>query len=336
MKKKLILVVFIVLLLAVSGLVFYAQYRNRNGEMFYSGTIEAVQSNLSFQTSGHVVSVYAAEGQAVKKGQILAELDASELKARRDQAKASLDKAEKSREQLEENLTITMVNLPAEIKRAESNVELLRNTMLDARKNNDRYAELFRRGVISEKERDSIRLTYDNARSRLDEAEETLRQTRSNIRKIDMNRKDIESAKAQVELAKATLDQADIQFGYARLAAPYAGIITSKDVEPGEVVSPGREVFTLADLSRVDLKIFVDETEIGKVRPGQKVEVKIDTFPGRVFTGYVTYISPQAEFTPKFIQTAKERVKLVYLVKASIANPNLELKTGMPADAYLK
>lgn len=336
MKKRLILVVFIVLLLAVSGLVFYAQYRNRNGEMFYSGTIEAVQSNLSFQTSGNVVSVQAAEGQAVKKGQILAELDASELIARRDQAKASLDKAEKSREQLEDNLTIVTVNLPAEIKRAESNVELLKNTMLDARKNNDRYAELFRQGVIAEKERDSVRLAYDNARSRLAEAEEILRQARTNIRKIDMTRKDMESARAQVDLAKATLDQAEIQLGYARLSAPYAGIITSKDVEPGEVVSPGREVFTLADLSRIDLKIFVDETEIGKVRPGQKVEVKIDTFPSRVFTGYVTYISPQAEFTPKFIQTAKERVKLVYLVKASIANPNFELKTGMPADAYLK
>jgi HlyD family secretion protein len=336
MKKRLILAVFIVLFLAVGGLVFYAQQRNRNSEMFYSGTIEAVQSNLSFQVAGHVVSVYAAEGQAVKKGQILAELDASELRARRDQARASLDKAEKTREQLEESLAIATVNLPAEVKRAESNVELLKNTMLDAERNNDRYAELFRRGVISEKERDTVRLAYDNARSRLAEAEETLRQARSNIRKIDMTRKDLESAKAQIDLAGATLDQADIQLGYARLAAPYAGIITSRDVEPGEVVSPGREVFTLADLSRVDLKIFVDETEIGKVRPGQKVEVKIDTFPGRVFTGNVTYISPQAEFTPKFIQTTKERVKLVYLVKASIANPNLELKTGMPADAYLK
>jgi HlyD family secretion protein len=336
MKKRLILVVFIVLFLAVSGLVFYAQHRNRNGEMLYSGTIEAVQSNLSFQVSGHVISVYAAEGQAVKKGQILAELDASELRARQEQARASLDKAEKAKEQLEESLTIATVNFPAEIKRAESNVQLLQNTMLDAKKNNDRYSELFRRGVISERERDTVRLAYDNARSRVDEAEETLRQARSNIRKIDMTRMDIESAKAQTDLAKATLEQATIQLGYAQLQAPYSGIITSKDVEPGEVVNPGREVFTLADLSRVDLKIFVDETEIGKVRPGQKVEVKIDTFPGRVFTGNVTFISPQAEFTPKFIQTTKERVKLVYLVKASIANPNLELKTGMPADAYLR
>jgi HlyD family secretion protein len=93
---------------------------------------------------------------------------------------------------------------------------------------------------------------------------------------------------------------------------------------------------TVSDLSRVDLKIFVDETEIAKVKPGHKVEVMVDTFPGKVYPGTVSYISPEAEFTPKIIQTKKERVKLVYLVKVSIDNPNMELKVGMPADAYLR
>jgi HlyD family secretion protein len=92
---------------------------------------------------------------------------------------------------------------------------------------------------------------------------------------------------------------------------------------------------TISDLSRVDLKIFVDETEIGKVKPHQKVLVKVDTFPGKTYTGYVSFISPEGEFTPKIIQTKKERVKLVYLVKISIVNPNFELKAGMPADAVL-
>jgi HlyD family secretion protein len=123
---------------------------------------------------------------------------------------------------------------------------------------------------------------------------------------------------------------------YTRLLAPYNGIITSRNVEPGEVVSPGREVLTMADLSTVDLKIFVDETEIGKVKPGQDVDVKIDTFPNKVYKGKVTFISPEGEFTPKIIQTKKERVKLVYLVKVSIPNPSFELKSGMPADAWLR
>jgi len=102
------------------------------------------------------------------------------------------------------------------------------------------------------------------------------------------------------------------------------------------VVTPGREVLTLSDLSKVNLKIFVTETEIGKVKTGQKVEVRVDTFPDKYYTGYVSFISPEGEFTPKMIQTHKERVKLVYLVKVSLSNPNGELKSGMPADAWLR
>jgi HlyD family secretion protein len=120
------------------------------------------------------------------------------------------------------------------------------------------------------------------------------------------------------------------------LTAPFDGILTSRNVEPGEVVTPGREVISLADLSRIDLKVFVDETQIGKVRPGQNVDVKIDTFPDKTYSGQVSYISPEGEFTPKFIQTRKERVKLVYLVKIALSNPKFELKTGMPADAWFR
>jgi HlyD family secretion protein len=120
------------------------------------------------------------------------------------------------------------------------------------------------------------------------------------------------------------------------LKSPDDRVVTSRNIEPGETVTPGREVITISDLSRVDLKIFVDETEIGKVKQGQKVDVKVDTFPDKTYTGYVSFISPEGEFTPKIIQTKKERVKLVYLVKVSIDNPNLELKAGMPADAWLK
>ena len=136
--------------------------------------------------------------------------------------------------------------------------------------------------------------------------------------------------------AKASVELAEIQLRHSQLRAPYSGIITNRQVEPGEVVVPGREVLTLSDLTTVDLKIFVDETEIGKVKPGQQADIKVDTFPEKVYRGEVSYISPEAEFTPKFIQTHKERVKLVYLVKISIPNPDLELKSGMPADAWLR
>ena len=118
---------------------------------------------------------------------------------------------------------------------------------------------------------------------------------------------------------------------YTQLKSPTVGILTNRNVEPGETVTTGREVLTISELARVDLKIFVDETEIGK-----KVDVKVDTFPGKSYTGYVSFVSPEGEFTPKIIQTKKERVKLVYLVKVSILNPKFELKEGMPADAWLR
>jgi len=335
-KKRILIIIFIVMLIGVSALVYFAQQRSKNGAMYYSGTIEAIQSNLAFQASGHVTIIQAEEGKAVKKGQVLAELDSAEYQARLDQAKAGLDKAIKAKEQLEQLLTIFTSTLPDDVKRAEANVSIARNTMLDARKNNDRFKQLFKKGVISEKEQDTVKLGFENAQSKVNESEAIYQQSRSNLKKIDTTKMDIESAQSQIDLAKATLEMARIQLGYTKLIAPYDGIITSRNVEPGEVVSPGREVLTMSDLSRVDLKIFVDETEIAKVRPGRKVEVKVDTFKDKVFSGLVSYVSPEAEFTPKIIQTKKERVKLVYLVKVSLSNPAFELKTGMPADAYLK
>ena len=336
MKKRIVIIIFITLLLGVSVLVYYAQQSSTNGGMYYSGTIEAIESNLAFQASGHVTIIQAEEGKAVNKGQVLAELDNTEFQSRLEQANASLDKAIKEKEQLEELLGIYTDTLPEDVKRAEANVAVARNTMLDAQKNNIRFEDLFKKGVIAEQERDTIRLGFENAQSKLNESEAALKQAKSNLKKIDTTKKDIESAQAAIDLAKATLDQARIQLGYTKLLAPYSGIITSRNVEPGEVVSPGREVITMSDLSRVDLKIFVDETDIAKVKPGGKVEVKVDTFKDKVFTGWVSYVSPDAEFTPKIIQTKKERVKLVYLVKVSVSNPDYELKTGMPADAYLK
>ena len=235
-------------------------------------------------------------------------------------------------------------------------------TMEEARKDRERHDRLFREKIISEAERDAVALRYETttkeyerakenydlikegfrketiqtARARLAEGEAILNQARTNLKKIDAAKSDVEVARAQVQAARAALQLAETQLRYTQLKAPFKGVITSRNVEPGEVVVPGREILSLSDLSNVDLKIFVHETEIGKVKPGQDVEVRVDTFPDKVYRGKVAFISPEGEFTPKIIQTRKERVKLVYLVKVSIPNPHLELKSGMPADAWLR
>jgi HlyD family secretion protein len=235
-------------------------------------------------------------------------------------------------------------------------------TLDNARKDKARYDELFAKGVVAEKTRDAADVGFqtalkeheravqaylmskegfrreeiDTARSRLAEGEAALRLSQSNLQKIQAAEQEVEAARAQMASANAALSVAEIQLARTELHAPYAGIILSRNVEPGEVVSPSQEVLSMADLSRVDLKVFVGETEIGKIKPGRPVDVKIDTFPDKTYTGRVAFISPQAEFTPKIIQTHKERVKLVYLVKVSIPNPDLELKSGMPADAWFR
>jgi HlyD family secretion protein len=336
MKKKIIVAVFVVLFLGVGALVYFGQWQTKRGDLYYSGTIEATQSNLAFQANGRVITVAVREGQAVIKDQFLAELDPSELRSRKDQAEANLERSIKTQDQLATLLSIYKTTLPADVTRAEASVASARDVMEDAKKNYRRYEQLFKQGVVTEKERDSVKLNYDTAKSRLDDGEAALRQSKSNLNKIAATQKEFEAMISQAKQAKAALEQTDIQLNYTRLLAPYNGIITSRNVEPGEVVTSGREVLSMADLSIVDLKIFVDETEIGKVKPGQDVDVKIDTFPDKIFKGKVTFISPEGEFTPKIIQTKKERVKLVYLVKVSIPNPDLELKTGMPADAWLR
>jgi len=320
----------------VGLLVYFGQKNNSEKGLYYSGTIETTQANLSFQVPGRVVKVNVQEGQSVTKNQIIAELDRAEFEARYEQNKANLDRAQKAKQQIEIMLTVSRKTLPSEVARAKANVNSTQDMLIDAERNYKRFEDLFSKGVITEKERDTMKLNYDVAKSRLAESESVLKLAEGNLSRIDAVKQDIEVAAAQISAANASLRQASIQLDYTQLKSPMDGVITSRNVEPGETVNSGREVITISDLSRVDLKIFVDETEIGKVRPGQKVDVKVDTFPGKTYTGTVSFISPEGEFTPKIIQTKKERVKLIYLVKVSIVNSNIELKAGMPADAWLK
>jgi HlyD family secretion protein len=334
-KKKIIIIVFAVLFTGVGLFVYFGQNHKNSKELFYSGTIETTQAKLSFLIPGRVFQVNVVEGQAVAKNQIIAQLDRAEFEARYAQAKANLDRAQKAKEQLKTALDISQHTLPAEVARAEANLKSARDTLADAEKNYKRFEELFSKGVASEQERDTLKLRYDVAKSRFAESESMLKLAQGNLARIDAARDDIATANAQIDVARAAMDQAAIQLDYTQLKSPLDGMVTSRNVEPGETVTAGRELITISDLKRVDLKIFIEQTQIGKVTPGQKVDVSIDTFPGKIFQGQVSFISPEGEFTPKIIQTQKERVKLVYLVKVSIPNPFLELKAGMPADARL-
>lgn len=335
-RQKVVLIMVVLLLVGVGAFVWIGQLRSRGAETYYSGQIEAVQSELAFQVTGRVAAVNVREGAQVEKGQVLAVIDPSDYLSRLAEARANIDRAVRNRQQLETNLAISKKTLPDDVVRSRAAVQIASDTLDKALRNRDRYEQLFKRGVVSEREWDNVRLEYETSQSRYTEAEAALAQAKSNLSKLDALKNEIDAASAQIKSLQASESYSELQVQYAELKAPYAGVIISRNIEPGEVVSPGRQALTIADLSRVDLKIFVPETEIGRVKPGEPVDVKIDTFPGKVFKGNITFVSPEGEFTPKIIQTQKERVKIVYLVKVSVANPDLELKTGMPADAWLR
>ena len=217
MKKKIIIILFIIFFIGVGAFVYFGQKNNQKKALSYSGTIETTQAKLSFQVPGRIAQVNIQEGQPVTKNQIIAELDRAEFESRYEQAKANLDRAQKAKQQLETVLDISRRTLPAEVARAKANVTSVQDTLKDVEKNYKRYEELFGKGVVTEKERDTIKLSYEVAKSKLTESESVLKLAQGNMTRIDAAKQDIETAIAQINVNTAALNQASIQLNYTQL-----------------------------------------------------------------------------------------------------------------------
>lgn len=168
----------------------------------------------------------------------------------------------------------------------------------------ERAENLFKAGAISAQQRDTAKT------------------------KFDANRANVEQLKASLELAETRL-------GFAELASPLNGYVLVKSSLAGEVIQPGTPVFTAVDLNNLWVTAYINEADLARVKLNQEAYVTTDTYPGKKYKGRVSFISSEAEFTPKTIQTQEERVKLVYRIKVRVDNSSLELKPGMPADAYI-
>ncbi|MFA5038208.1 MAG: efflux RND transporter periplasmic adaptor subunit [Candidatus Omnitrophota bacterium] len=153
--------------------------------------------------------------------------------------------------------------------------------------------------------------------------------------KRDEARTKFDASKARVDQRKASLELAETRLGFAELTAPLNGYVLVKSALPGEVVQIGAPVFTAIDLNNIWVTAYIHETDLGRVKLDQEAYVMTDTYPHKKYKGRISFISSQAEFTPKFIQTTTERVKLVYRIKVRVDNAELDLKPGMPADAYI-
>lgn len=220
----------------------------------------------------------------------------------------------------------------------------------------DRYSGLYTKQLVSTQRYEAARTASQMANARERQAKEewdllkegprkeAIAQARDayaraeqqyTLVKTGPRREDIEQARASLDQARQSLALAQTRLGYAMLVSPLSGVVLSRSIEPGEYVSAGTPVVTVADLTNVWLRAYVNETDLGRVKLGQRVRVTTDTYRSKVYRGRVSFLSSQAEFTPKSVQTQKVRVKLVYRIKIDIKNPNLELKPGMPADATI-
>lgn len=275
-----------------------------------SGTIEGTDVNVGVEAAGRVTQVRVAEGARVRQGDTLLVVDDADYRIQLRQAEANLASFE------------SQFQLALEGSRKEdlTQAEVAYKT---AQADYRRMEGLLASQTVTQKQ-------YDDVYARYVSAQQTYEKLRSGARP-----EEIAGARSRREYAAAQVDLLRKKVHDCVLLSPTGGVVTLRAIEPGELVGVGTNVFRITYLDRVNLMIYVNEQDLGRIKLGQGAQVSIDAFPGRSFNGTVVYIAPSAEFTPKNVQTKEERTKLVFGVKIEAENPDGALKPGLPADARL-
>ncbi len=294
------------------------------GEQVVSGNIEVTDAQLGFKTPGRVAARLVAEGDRVAAGQLVARLDDADQQQQVALRRAELAGAAAALAELEAG------SRPEEIAAAAATLRSAEADRDRARLDFARQRELRARDAIADRELEASQAQLKVAEARAAEAAERLALLQKGPRS-----EDIDQGRARADQARAALALAELQLADTRLTSPLTGVVLSHNIEPGEFVAAGTPIVTVADTAHVWVRGYVDQADLGRVHLGQKVAVRTDAFPGKTYAGTVGFIASEAEFTPKTVQTPRERVKLVFRIKVDIANPNDELKPGMPADAII-
>ena len=325
MKKKRVLIVLIVIVIVAAVLVITNIEKHvDNGAMILSGNVEVTETNVGFKIPGRVVERLVNEGDRVKAGDLIARLDSAELLSIVNQNRASL------KETATKLAELTAGSRAQEIEQARANMNAQEADLEKVKKDYERAEILHKNGAISTSQYDAARSVFDSRRALYKSASEALSLVTEGPRK-----EDIMIARHRVEQATAALAASEQRLKDTEVYAPVNGIVLRKNVEPGETIAAGTPVVTLGDLDSPWIKVYVKEDKLGLVKLGQKAKVTVDSYKGKTYEGTVTYISSEAEFTPKTVQTPEERVKLVFGVKVSVKNERQELKPSMPADVRI-
>ncbi len=284
-------------------------------QIVVSGNIEAHQSVLSFtEIQAPIVYLPFDEGKFVRKGTVLARADDRFYLKQLNIDLASLQVARKQ-------IAVDRSSLAA----ARNTVLNDRLDLSEKRREYVRAGGQLKAGAIS-------RQDYDRAFTAAAQSDAALARDRAQ-EKVALNNVGLAMANLKAARARVGLDQ--VTLSHTILCAPFSGVLAVREAELGELAAPGVAIFTLDDLDHVWLRAYVNETDLGRVRLGEEATVTTDTYPGKLYHGRIGFISSQAEFTPKTVQTHAERVTLVYRIRIDIYNPTHELLPGMPADAAI-
>ena len=325
--KKIIPIVILLAAAVAAGVYYYPRLTQKAApvnQLTLSGNIEAHESLVGFKVPGRIVELPVEEGQQVAQGALLARLDDADLKQRIRIDEAAVGVRES-------DLALTLAGT------RHQEVKAAQQTMLDAeadrsqkKLDNESAQKLFAKDEVSAQERDLAATALKRAEAIFKAAQQRYNEAVEGSRKEDIN-----IARANLNEAGASLGLSQVNLSYSILRAPSAGVVTVRQAELGEVVAPGSPVVTIADLDHIWLRAYIAETDLGSIYWGQDAVITTDTYPGKQYHGRISFIASTAEFTPKSVQTFKERVTLVYRIKIDIDNSNHELKPGMPADARI-
>lgn len=300
-----------------------------------SGHVEATEVQVSSEVPGRIIELRVSEGDRVAKGDLIARLDTRDTELQMQRARADRSGAEAQLRLLQAGSRAEDIrHAEAQVDAAEAEVVSVNAELRSAELDLQRFEALLQANAGSQKQRDDAKARVDvlsqrGAADRVRAARETVARLRAGARpqEIDAARARVASIDAQIAALEKSLSDANV-------AAPVAGIVTQTLVDEGELVAPRMPLIVVTDLDNAWANVFVPEPMVPRVRLGQAATVHTDA-GGQGLEGKVTFVSPRAEFTPRNVQTAEERSKLVYRLKVAVDNRAGVLKQGMPVDAEL-
>lgn len=317
--KRRVVVALAVLLIAAGAAWWWYGRTPIAGPLVLSGNVEVRQVNVGFKVGGRIKELKVDEGASVSEGQSLAELEkvyfedtVAQMRAQRDQAKANLAKLEAG-------------HRPEEIAQAEATLAEREAALANASITLERAEQLLKSATGTRKAYDDALAAHREAEARLNSARQALHLIRSGFRS-----EDIAIARAQLAEREAALQIALRQLADAELIAPSSGVVLSRVREAGAVVAAGETVFVVSLTDPVWVRSYVSEVDLGRIRPGMPVDVRIDTPGAPVLKGTIGFISTTAEFTPKTVETRELRTALVYRIRIVVEDTNNMLRQGMP------